>query len=74
MSSYAVGEENEMVIGIPREILENEHRVAALPETVAEYSRMGFRVLIETTAGMVTKFRPFGLRNDGRLAAGGPGR
>jgi NAD(P) transhydrogenase subunit alpha len=51
MSSYAVGEENEMVIGIPREILENEHRVAALPETVAEYSRMGFRILIETTAG-----------------------
>lgn len=40
-----------MVIGVPREILENERRVAALPETVAEYSRMGFRVLIETSAG-----------------------
>ena len=40
-----------MVIGVPREILENEHRVAALPETAAEYSRMGFRVLVESCAG-----------------------
>ncbi len=40
-----------MVIGVPREILENERRVAALPETVAEYARMGWRVLVETSAG-----------------------
>lgn len=40
-----------MVIGVPREILENERRVAALPETVAEYSRMGFRVLVQSSAG-----------------------
>jgi len=40
-----------MTIGIPREILENEQRVAALPEAVAEYSRMGFRVLVESSAG-----------------------
>jgi hypothetical protein len=30
--------------------------------------------LMETTARMVTKFRPFGVRNDGRLAVGGTGR
>jgi NAD(P) transhydrogenase subunit alpha len=48
---YGIGEENEMVIGVPREILENEHRVAALPETVAEYAQMGCRVLIESSAG-----------------------
>ncbi|MCC7155639.1 MAG: NAD(P) transhydrogenase subunit alpha [Bryobacterales bacterium] len=40
-----------MVIGIPREILENEYRVAALPETVAEYVRLGFSVLVESGAG-----------------------
>jgi NAD(P) transhydrogenase subunit alpha len=40
-----------MVIGVPREILENERRVAALPEAVAEYSRMGYRVLVESSAG-----------------------
>ena len=41
-----------MVIGIPREVLENEKRVAALPETVAKYREMGFQVLVETTAGV----------------------
>ena len=41
-----------MVIGIPKEILEREHRVAALPEEVAAYVRMGFDVLVETGAGM----------------------
>ncbi len=40
-----------MIIGVPREILENERRVAALPETAAEYARLGFRVLIESSAG-----------------------
>lgn len=40
-----------MVIGIPKEILEREHRVAALPEEVAAYVRMGFDVLVETGAG-----------------------
>lgn len=40
-----------MVIGIPKEILEREHRVAALPEEVAAYIRMGFEVLVEQQAG-----------------------
>ncbi len=40
-----------MVIGVPREILENERRVAALPETIGEYTRMGFHVLVEASAG-----------------------
>ncbi len=40
-----------MVIGIPREILEEERRVAALPETVARYVQMGFAVLVERGAG-----------------------
>lgn len=40
-----------MVIGIPREIMEEERRVAALPETVKEYVAMGFTVLVEASAG-----------------------
>ena len=40
-----------MVIGIPKEILKEERRVAALPETVARYVAMGFKVVVETAAG-----------------------
>ena len=41
-----------MRIGIPREILQREGRVAALPETVGEYVEMGFDVLVESSAGL----------------------
>ncbi len=40
-----------MILGIPKEILDAELRVAALPETVAEYVRMGFEVLVQSSAG-----------------------
>ncbi|HQG53881.1 MAG TPA: NAD(P) transhydrogenase subunit alpha [Thermoleophilia bacterium] len=40
-----------MIIGIPKEILEHEGRVAALPSEVAEYVKMGFTVLVESSAG-----------------------
>ena len=40
-----------MKIGIPKEILEGERRVAALPETVGKYVKMGFEVAVETAAG-----------------------
>jgi NAD(P) transhydrogenase subunit alpha len=41
-----------MVIGIPTEILEREHRVAALPEEVSAYVAMGFDVLVQSGAGL----------------------
>jgi NAD(P) transhydrogenase subunit alpha len=41
-----------MIVGIPKEILEHEGRVAALPSEVAEYVKMGFEVLVETNAGI----------------------
>jgi oxygen-dependent protoporphyrinogen oxidase len=47
------------VIGIPKEILEEEKRVAALPETVHKYVAMGFRVLVQAGAGRGV-FRPDG--------------
>jgi H+-translocating NAD(P) transhydrogenase subunit alpha len=41
-----------MIIGIPKETLEREHRVAALPDEVAAYVSMGFTVLVESGAGV----------------------
>ncbi|MBM4087984.1 MAG: NAD(P) transhydrogenase subunit alpha [Planctomycetes bacterium] len=54
-----------MLIGIPKEVLLEEKRVAALPETVARYVQMGFQVLVEKSAGAGV-FRP-----DAEYAAAG---
>jgi H+-translocating NAD(P) transhydrogenase subunit alpha len=54
-----------MVIGIPREILEEERRVAALPDTVSRYVAMGFQVLVEASAGRGV------FRTDAEYAAAG---
>ncbi len=40
-----------MILGIPKEILPGEQRVAALPETVEEYVSMGFDVRVQSSAG-----------------------
>jgi len=40
-----------MLIGIPKEILPEEKRVAATPETVRKYRNLGFDVAVETSAG-----------------------
>ena len=41
-----------MIIGIPKEILENEKRVAAIPSTVKEYIKKGMEVIVESGAGL----------------------
>ncbi|MBI4259176.1 MAG: alanine dehydrogenase [Actinobacteria bacterium] len=40
-----------MIVGIPREVKDNEFRVAATPEGVRELSRAGHTVLVEAGAG-----------------------
>ncbi|HKJ97773.1 MAG TPA: NAD(P) transhydrogenase subunit alpha [Desulfotignum sp.] len=40
-----------MLIGIPKEIMYKENRVAALPETIEKFIKLGFEVLVETRAG-----------------------
>lgn len=40
-----------MLIGIPKEILSEEKRVAATPETVRKYIDLGFDVVVEASAG-----------------------
>ncbi|MGH2630435.1 MAG: alanine dehydrogenase [Actinomycetota bacterium] len=41
-----------MDVGIPKEVKDNEYRVAATPEGVRELARAGHRVMVETTAGV----------------------
>ena len=40
-----------MIIGIPKEIMQNEKRVAAIPETVTKFINDGATVLVEAGAG-----------------------
>ncbi len=54
-----------MVIGIPKEIMHGERRVAAIPETVEKYVKAGFGVLVERGAGEGAFYQ------DGQYAAAG---
>ncbi len=38
-------------IGVPKEIYENERRVAATPNTVKKLQKLGFEILVESGAG-----------------------
>ncbi len=40
-----------MIVGVPKETLEQEGRVAAIPETVREYVALGFEVVVQSSAG-----------------------
>ena len=40
-----------MIIGIPKEIKNQEHRVSMVPASVGELTRRGHRVIVETNAG-----------------------
>ena len=41
-----------MILGIPKEILENETRVAAIPATIKQYISVGFEVKVQSGAGV----------------------
>ncbi|ARJ43613.1 NAD(P) transhydrogenase subunit alpha [Pantoea alhagi] len=45
-----------MLIGVPKERLSNEARVAATPKTVEQLLKLGFSVAIEQQAGMAASF------------------
>jgi NAD(P) transhydrogenase subunit alpha len=49
-------EGNTMRIGVPRERLTNESRVAATPKTVEQLIKLGFTVAIESDAGKLASF------------------
>ncbi|MBF6984164.1 Re/Si-specific NAD(P)(+) transhydrogenase subunit alpha [Pasteurella multocida] len=45
-----------MLIGVPRELLDNESRVAATPKTVQQILKLGFEVIVEYHAGFKASF------------------
>lgn len=45
-----------MLIGVPRELLDKECRVAATPKTVQQIKKLGFDVIIEQNAGFRASF------------------
>lgn len=49
-------EEMYMIIGIPKEIMLNENRVSATPQTVKKYINDGYKVLVEKGAGEGSHF------------------
>ena len=54
-----------MIIGVPKEIKNNENRVALTPAGVVSYVQAGHKVLIETNAGIGS-----GFTNEEYVAAG----
>ena len=44
-----------MILGIPKEIIENETRVAVIPATVKQFISAGFTVKIESGAGLASQ-------------------
>ena len=45
-----------MRIGVPKEVRENECRVATTPEAVGQLQKLGFEVAVESGAGLAAKF------------------
>jgi NAD(P) transhydrogenase subunit alpha len=54
-----------LTIGIPREIYPGEKRVAAVPDVVEKWRKLGFAVAIESGAGALANFA-----DDTYIAAG----
>ena len=54
-----------LTVGVPTEIKDNENRVAMQPDGVAELTRDGHSVLIQTGAGQGSRF------SDGEFAEAG---
>ena len=49
-----------MRIGVAREVLEGERRVSATPATVAQLLALGYEVVVEPGAGVLSTFPGFG--------------
>ena len=53
-----------MILGIPKEILDNETRVAAIPATVKQYVSAGFDVKIQSGAGALSQISDEDFKDD----------
>lgn len=45
-----------MIIGVPREVLDGETRVAASPKSVEQLIKLGFDIKVENSAGALASF------------------
>jgi alanine dehydrogenase len=54
-----------MLVGVPKEIKDNEYRVGIVPSTVRELTDKGHKVMIETQAGAGAGFEDTDYRNAG---------
>ena len=54
-----------MIVGLPKEIKNNEHRVGLTPDSVSEISANGHEVFVETNCG-----KEIGFTNEKYEAAG----
>ncbi|RWR03660.1 NAD(P) transhydrogenase subunit alpha [[Pantoea] beijingensis] len=59
-----------MLIGVPKERLSNEARVAATPKTVEQLLKLGFTVAIESGAGKLASFDDAAFTEAGATIAG----
>ena len=57
-----------MLIGVPRELLDGETRVAATPKTVEQIKKLGFEVIVEHDAGFKASFEDDAFAKAGALA------
>ncbi|MDH2999220.1 NAD(P) transhydrogenase subunit alpha [Chelonobacter oris] len=56
-----------MRIGVPRELLDNESRVAATPKTVQQILKLGFEVVVEHDAGFKASFEDVAFTEAGAM-------
>src|SRR4051794_5846349 len=61
-----------MIVGVPREIKQDEYRVALLPVGAEELTRAGHRVLVERGAGMGSGISDELYRENGAEIVDGP--
>ena len=61
-----------MIIGIPKEIMQGEARVAATPETVKKFSNDGITILVESGAGVKSHYYDDQYKNMGAELITGP--
>jgi alanine dehydrogenase len=62
-----------MIIGVPREIKDNEARVAVIPASVKALTEAGHKVLVETNAGAQSGFPDVDYQDAGAEIVGDPG-
>ena len=60
---------NRMIIGIPKESIADETRVATTPNTVRQLKKLGFDVSVESGAGEKASFTDEAYRDAGAVAA-----